>query len=111
MEVGLGHDLDQRRATPVEVHDAAVSAMDPPALAEVHQLGGVLLEVDAMEADVSESPAATQRHVVLGDLIALRQVRIEVVLAVKQRPPRDLGLEREADREAELHGASVQYRQ
>ena len=51
-QVGLGHDLDQRRAAAVEVHQRGVGARDPPARAAgVHQLGRVLLEVRAGDAD------------------------------------------------------------
>jgi len=49
----------------------------------VHQLAGVLLEVDPVEPDGAEGPALAahldvpagrERAVVLGDLVALRQV-------------------------------------
>ena len=42
-------------------------------------------------------PPAAQRNVVLRYLVALRKIRVEVVLAVKDRPRRDLTAEREAD--------------
>ena len=71
VQVGLGDDLHQRRAAAVEVHDAAIRAVNPPALAEVDELGRVLLQVDAVDPDVAEPPAAAERHVVLGDLVAL----------------------------------------
>ena len=77
-----------------------VGAVDPPALADVHELRRVLLEVDAVDADVAEPAAAAKRHVVLGDLVALRQIGIEVVLAVEQRARRDLAAEREPDHHA-----------
>ena len=89
-QVGLGDDLRQRRAAAVEVDDAGVRAVDPPAGADVDQLGRVLLEVHAVDAHVAQPAAAAQRLVVLGDLVALRQVRIEVVLAVEDRPRREL---------------------
>ena len=90
-QVGLGHDLRQRRAAAVEVDDARVRAVDPPARADVGQLGGVLLEVHAVDAHVPEPAAEAQGLVVLGDLVALRQVGIEVVLAVEDRARRELG--------------------
>ena len=52
------------------------------------ELGGVLLEVDAVDPHVAQAAAAAQRHVVLGDLVALGQVGIEVVLAVEHRARR-----------------------
>ncbi len=51
--------------------------------------------------------AAAERLVVLGDLVALGQVGIEVVLAVEDRARRELGAEREADHQPEVHGARV----
>src|SRR3712207_7650272 len=51
----------------------------------VDQLGGVLLQVDAMQPHVAEAAAGAQRDVVLGDLVALGEVGIEVVLAVEDR--------------------------
>ena len=66
---------------------------------DVDQLRRVLLEVDAMDADVAEPAAGAERDVVLADLVRLRIVGIEVVLAVEDRPRRDLAAEREADLE------------
>ena len=105
--VGLGDDLGERRAAAVEVDDARVGAVDAPAGADVDQLGGVLLEVHAMNAHLGERAAAAQGLVVLGDLVALGQVGIEVVLAVEDRAGRELGAEREADHQPEVHGARV----
>ena len=68
-----------------------------PGVADVDQLRGVLLEVDAMDPDVAEPPVRSERDVVLADLVPLRQVRIEVVLAVEDRPRRDLAAERDRD--------------
>ena len=56
-QVGLGDDLDQRRAAAVEVDQRRAGAVDPARLADVDQLRGVLLEVDAVDADVAEPPA------------------------------------------------------
>jgi len=57
-QVGLGDDLGQRRAAAVEVDDRLVGAVDAPGIAEVHELGRVLLEVHAVDAHVGELPAA-----------------------------------------------------
>ena len=110
-QVGLGDDLRERRAAAVEVDDARVGAVDAPAGADVDELGGVLLEMHAVDADLPERPAAAQRLVVLGDLVALGQVGIEVVLAVEDRARRELGAEREPDHQPEVHGARVGDRQ
>ena len=56
-QVGLGDDLDQRRAAAVEVDDAGLRAVDAARAARVHELGGVLLEVHAVDAHVAELPA------------------------------------------------------
>ena len=96
-QVGLGHDLQQRRPAAVEVDPRALGARAAPARADVDELGGVLLEVRAGDAHL-ELPAVRQQHgdaagdaqrlVVLGDLVRLREVGIEVVLAVELRVPR-----------------------
>ena len=96
-QVGLGDDLDQRRAAAVEVDDRELGAVDAPALADVDQLRRVLLEVHAVDAHAGELAAAAERLVVLGDLVALRQVGIEVVLAVEDRARRQLAAERQPD--------------
>ena len=110
----LRHDLEERCAGAVEIH-----ACDP-AEALVQRLAGILLQVragngDALGAAVIEhnveSALRHDRQLVLADLIALRQVRIEVVLA---REHRLAGYAR-ADREAEAHGhanrLAIQHRQ
>ena len=53
-DVGLGDDLDQRGAAAVEVDERGARAVDPARLADVGQLGGVLLQVGAVDADVAE---------------------------------------------------------
>ena len=110
-QVGLGHDLDQRRAAAVEVHDARLGAVDAAGAALVHQLRRVLLHVHAVDAHVAEVARGPQRNVVLADLVALRQVRIEVVLAVEDRARRDLAVERHRDHQREVHRLGVRHRQ
>ena len=68
-----------------------------PAPAEVDHLRGVLLEVGAVDPDVAEPAGAGKRNVVLADLVRLRVVGIEVVLAVEDRARRHLALERGGD--------------
>ena len=59
-QVGLGDDLHQRRAAAVEVDPAAIRAVDPAALPRWFELGGVLLEVHAVDAHVAR--AGRRRH-------------------------------------------------
>ena len=112
--VGLGDDFQQRRAGAIQV-DARLALK-----VFVQRLAGVLFEVRARDADslaraVVEhdlQPAFLHdRLLVLADLIALRQIGIEVVLAREHRAARD----RRADREAELHRhahrVAIQHRQ
>ncbi len=110
-QVGLGDDLRQRRAAAVEVHDAVRAAVDAPAGPRVDELRGVLLEVHAVDAHVAEVPATAQGLVVLADLVALGEVGIEVVLAVEDRPRRELAPERHADHQAEVDRLRVGDRQ
>ena len=110
-ELGPGDDLDERHAGAVEidVRDRAV----------VHVLAGVLLEVDpdqrhrdhAVGGDDVDRAALAQRLVVLRDLVALRQVRIEVVLAREPRPRADPRPRRQPEPHRELGGARVVDRQ
>src|SRR3954451_6667683 len=81
--------------------------MDAPGRAGVHELRGVLLEVHAMDAHLAEPPGRPERDVVLADLVALRQVGIEVVLAVEDRARCELALERQSDHQPEVHGLGV----
>ena len=98
-QVGLGDDLHQRHARAVEVDQRRIRALIVQALAGVH------LDVQARDADPDaaavlevdrERAAADQRPRVLRDLIAARQVGVEVVLALEHRVPVDLGREPEA---------------
>jgi hypothetical protein len=97
--VGHGDDLHQRRAGPVEVDVGGVG------VEVVDRLAGVLLEVQPLDAHgEGRAVAALDLHLALADdrvgeladLIALRQVGVEVVLAVEARPQIDLGLQPQA---------------
>ena len=87
-DVGLADDLNQRRAAAVEIHvGIAVGVLE----AVVNALARVVLHVDPRDADallfaldLNFHPAVLgQRLVILRDLIALGQIRIEIVLARK----------------------------
>ena len=81
----------------------------------MQQAAGVLLDVDAADADALLPRAGldvdvtvdVQRQVVLRDLVALGQVGVHVVLAVEFRGLGHLAVEREPDGDAELDGATV----
>ena len=89
-DLGLGDDLHQRRAGPVEVDEAHPAA---GRIRPVDELGRVLLEVGPGDRDrerpvgrLERQPATRrERQVVLADLVALGQVRVEVVLPVPAR--------------------------
>ena len=111
-DVGLAHDLDQRHAGAVEVHSAADAGAGD---ALVHQLSGVLLELDPVDPDLTLSDGhcagSGERVIVLSDLVALREVRIEVVLPLEDRRVRDLAPEREAGAHRERDRAPVRDRE
>ena len=118
--VRLRDDLDERRAAAVEVDEGVLGAGDPPAAApDVDGLGRVLLEVRAHDPDHAvavgarhdEPPARAERDVVLGDLVALREIGIEVVLPVEERVRGDLAAQRDAELHRPLDRALVRDRQ
>ena len=116
-DVGLGDDLDQRRAAPVEVHQRVVGSGDAArGPARVDELARVLFQVHPGDAHPQEAPvlqlhvqmpADAQGQVVLRDLVGLGQVRIEVVLAVEDGPAGDAAVESEGDAGGVLDGLLV----
>ena len=94
--IGLGDDFHQRDAGAVQV-DIALRRM-----LVMHRLAGILLEMQPFDTDLArgavrqprtQRPLADDRLLVLADLIALRQVGIEIVLAVKHAEQIDLGIQ------------------
>ena len=87
----------------------------------VERLARVLLEVRAADADASSAcrrrrrsrppPSKQSGHVVLADLVALREVGIEVVLPVPLRARGDRAAEREPAADAEAQRLAVEHRQ
>ena len=90
----------------------------------MHQLAGVLLNVDAFDPeglgaafgvllvqDHLDRALAHDRVIELADLIALRQIGIEVVLAIKPRPLVDLRLDRKARAHRLADALPVRHRQ
>ena len=94
-QVGLGHDLEQRHAAAIEIEVGAPIGISK---AFVQGLARVLLEMRAGDADPARDPshlvldaaAGRNRPLVLGNLVALGQVGIEVVLAREDRDRVDL---------------------
>ena len=125
--VGLGDDLEQRRAGPVQVDRRPVALeVERPARPDlavaadaVQRLAGVLLEVGAGQVDAMgdvadeelDAAALDDRRLVLADLVALRQVGVEVVLAREDRHRRDRRADRQAEADRPLDGAAIGDRQ
>ena len=112
----FGNHLGERNATAVEVEARLLAVAG---LLGVRRLAGVLLEVDARERhgarvrgrpDVEE-PAGHDRLVVLRNLIVLRHVRVEVVLAREDRALVHGRPEREPEARHGRHRARVQHGQ
>ena len=86
----------------------------------VHTLARILLEMQPLDADLLGDAAveidldhalAHDRVLVLRDLVALRQVLIEVILAVEDGAQIDLGVETETGPDRLLHTALVDHGQ
>ena len=109
---GLGDDLHQRHAGAVEVHLARRRRLERPL---VDELAHVLLEVQALDADVPRAvprrdrePAVLgERLLVLADLVVLRHVRVVVVLPREAVPHVHRAAEGQRRLDAELDGAPV----
>ena len=89
-QIRLGHDLHQRDARPVEIDIGAGGML------VVHQLAGVLLDMDALDTDHLgagfrvllvqhdlDLPFTHDRVIELADLIALRQIGVEIIFPVE----------------------------
>src|SRR5262249_44825813 len=85
----------------------------------MERLAGVLLHVHAQDAAAARLPVhlevelamLAQRLVVLRDLVALRQVGIEIVLAIEFRLLANATAEPESGLDGEIERVLVQYRQ
>ena len=112
-QVRLADDLQERRAGAVEVHVAHRFAL------VVHQLAGVLLHVDAGDADGPAAAVHLDLHpavladgqLELGDLVALGQVRVEIVLAGEAVFPVQGRSGGQPQLDGRLHHLAVEYRQ
>ena len=113
-QIGLRHDLHQRHAGAIEI-DIGYGRM-----AVVQRFAGVLLQMQPLDADgdalavrqIDDHLAlAHDRRLVLADLIALRQIGIEIVLPVEHRFEIDLGLQAQARADRLAHAFLVDHRQ
>ena len=115
-EVRLRDDFDEGHAAAIEIEVGAPVGVGK---AFVQRLPGVLFHVHPDDADTLgralrlefDLASRGQRPVVLRDLIALRQVGIEVVLPGENGDRLDGGAERVRGAHRVLHGAPVQDRQ
>ena len=116
-----GHDLHERHARTVVVHERVVRALDAPVGAtDVRVLARVLLHVRALDLHAEHGAVleldvhvavVRDRLVGLGGLEGLRQVRVEVVLARETAVLRDLAVQGQADLDGVLDGLVVDDRQ
>src|SRR5471032_371752 len=119
VDVGRRDDLDERRAATVEVHECRRRTVDAARGRDMHVLRSVLLEVraDDPDRDVAvrrrhdEAAVRAKRLVVLADLVRLRQVGIEVVLAVEHRALGNRAVKCDAELDALLDRTPVRDRQ
>ncbi len=115
-QIRFGHDLEERDAAAIEVQVGPAIGIGK---AFVQGLAGILFEVRPGDPDaprlaghlILDAPAGGDGPFVLRDLVALREVRIEVVLAREDRHRVDLAIEGVRDPDGELHDPSVQHRQ
>ncbi len=107
-QIGFRDNLDQRNAAAVIV-DVGVAAV-------MNQLARIFLDVDAVEADPAAvrelHPAVfAQRHVILGNLVGFRQIRINVIFPVHLRNRADLAVSDKACRNGVFHHGFIQLGQ
>ena len=113
-QIRLRHDLEQRRACPVQI-DAGITVESL-----VDRLTGIFLEVRPRDADTllvalvvgnEEFAVFDDGQLVLANLVALRQVRVEVVLACENRSWRNRRVDRQAKLAGHAHDLPVEHRQ
>ena len=116
--IRFGDNLHQRDATAVQIDIRHGRVLI------VHQLACILLDMDALNADLLARCVgvflikadinfafADNRVVKLRNLVALRQIGIKVILAIKARPFVDLGVDRHAGAHGLPHALAVEHRQ
>ena len=114
-QIRFGDDFDERDPAAIEVERGGAVGVG---LAVVQRFAGVLLHVDPRDADHRcpgacpqfEPAAGRDRLLVLRNLVPLRQVGIEVVLAREDRSRLDRATEREPRADCQFDSPPVQYR-
>ena len=113
-DVRLGNDFQQRCAGAVQVDPAHAVEVFVQALAsvlfQVRTGDADALDGAVFQGDVEEA-LADDGVIHLAGLIALGQVRVEVVLAREDVTFGDLGVDRQAELAGHAHGFGVKYRQ
>jgi hypothetical protein len=85
----------------------------------VHQLAGILLDMNPLDTDDfltligfdGQRSLAHDRMIKLRNLIALRQIGIEIILAIEAAPVMDFGIDGQPGTYRLLHAFAVQHRQ
>ncbi len=111
--VRFGHNFQQRRSGPIQIHPAAARS------GLVHVLSGVFFQVRPPDPHALPAVAGgnldpsllADRRFVLGNLIALRQIGIEVVLARKPVVLADRAIQRKTGANGHFDGSLVDDRQ
>jgi hypothetical protein len=102
-DVGLGDDLDERDAGAIEIDEGALRLME--------QLARVFFHVDAADADLADAAVGGDRLVELRDLVPLRQIGIEVVLAREDGALVHQAAGGERDPHRQLDRLAIEHRQ
>lgn len=115
MQFRIEHELHQTHSDTIQIDEHLV------AVGVHHRFAGVLFELDLFEFhflrvgrterngdDEFELAVSSDRVALLSDLIALRHVRVEVVLAIERAELADLTAEREAGLDRQSNGLLVQ---
>ena len=110
-KIRLCDNLQKRDPGAVQVHERRASF--------VNKLAGVLFQMRAGYLDFAllsfkhylGLPTAAERHVILGDLITLRQIGIKIIFSVKFRMLRYLAPEREPDQNSLADCLAIRDRQ
>ena len=112
--VGTRDDFHQRYASAIEIDEGFAGAEI------VDRFAGVLLQVEAFDADRDRLFAvglhfdfalADDRVFVLADLVALRQIRIEIVLPVEPAPAMDFSVQAQPSADRLLDAELIDHRQ
>src|SRR5690349_4559685 len=112
-QIRLAYNLDERCAGAVEIHIAVTLGIFE---AVMDALAGVVFHVYARDADALlavfggnvQMAVFGQRLIVLRNLIALRKVRVEVVLTREARKRIDFAMQRKAGPDGQFNGLAAE---